>query len=97
MEIKVFGPGCPKCAEAMEIVSAVVQECGIEANIEKISDFKEMMAHGVMSTPAVAIDGKVVCTGHVPAKAELMQWLKGNTACCSGKSGGGSCACGGKC
>lgn len=97
MEIKVFGPGCPKCAETMEVVLSVVKECGTDANIEKISDFKEMAAHGVMSTPAVSIDGKIVCAGHVPTKAEVRDWLKGNTGCCSGKGNEGTCSCGGKC
>ena len=95
MEILIFGPGCEKCAETREIVESVARECGIDAQIEKISDFREMLAHGVMSTPAVAVDGKVVCTGHVPSRAEVMQWLKGDAASGAGKSGG-SCSCGGK-
>lgn len=75
MEIKVFGPGCANCKKTEDIVRAVVDELGKSANIEKISDFKEMMKYGVMSTPAVAIDGKVVMTGRVPAKAEVIEWL----------------------
>ncbi len=95
MEIKVFGPGCAKCEETNEIVAAVVKECGIEANIVKVTDYKEMLANGVMSMPAVAIDGKIVLKGHVPSRAEAMEWLKGNTSCCSGNTGAG-CCCGGK-
>lgn len=76
MEIRVFGPGCTKCEETIKIVISVVKEYGIEANVEKISDYKEMMAHGVISTPSVSIDGKIVCAGRVPAKAEVIEWLK---------------------
>ena len=97
MEIRVFGPGCARCAETMDIVSAVVKECGIAADIVKISDYREMMAHGVMSTPAVAIDGKIVCAGRVPSRQEVREWLDGKTGCCSGDSGGKPCCCGGKC
>lgn len=75
MEIKVFGPGCANCKKTEDIIRTVVAELGKNANIDKISDFKEMMKYGVMSTPAVAIDGKVVLTGRVPAKAEVVKWL----------------------
>ncbi|MDT8336079.1 MAG: thioredoxin family protein, partial [Desulfurivibrionaceae bacterium] len=53
MEIKVMGPGCAKCAETEEIVREAVNAAGIEATIEKVSDFQEMARHGVLSTPAV--------------------------------------------
>lgn len=101
MLIKVFGPGCAKCEEAKKLVEKVVQEQGISASIEKVSDLKEMMRHGVMSTPAVAVDGVVKCTGRVPSAAELLNWLtepagtgvpaKPSTA------PSGTCCCGGKC
>lgn len=80
MLIKVFGPGCPKCEEAAKIVSEAVKEAGMDATVEKVSDFKEMMAYGIMSTPAVSINGKVVRSGHVPTKAEVMDWLRENDA-----------------
>lgn len=76
MEIKVFGPGCAKCEETERLVSAAVREEGIDATVKKITDFKEMMAHGIMSTPAVAIDGKIMSLGRVPTKDEIKSWLK---------------------
>ena len=94
MKIKVFGPGCSKCHETERIVTSTVKESGIPATVEKISDIKEMMAHGIMSTPAVSVDGKVVCTGHVPTRQEVLEWLKGQG---SVKTGTTSCSCGGKC
>jgi small redox-active disulfide protein 2 len=76
MEIKVLGPGCAKCTEAEKIIRAAVEETGITATIEKISDFQQIAKHGVFSTPAVVIDGQIKCVGKVPSKAEALAWLK---------------------
>lgn len=75
MEIKVLGPGCPKCAEAENLVREVVAEAGIEAQVVKVSDFQEMAALGVFATPAIVVDGAVKCSGKVPSKKELLTWL----------------------
>lgn len=76
MDIKVMGPGCPKCEEAEQIVKNAVEEAGIEATVEKVSDFQEIAKHGVFSTPAVVIDGQIKCVGKVPTKREVQDWLK---------------------
>ena len=76
MEIKVLGPGCAKCSEAEKIMAAAVKEAGVDANIEKISDFQQIAKLGVFSTPAVVIDGQIKCVGKVPSKAEAQAWLK---------------------
>ncbi|KAF0188532.1 MAG: hypothetical protein FD168_1645 [Desulfobulbaceae bacterium] len=76
MEIKVLGPGCAKCSEAEKIMRTAVEEAGITATIDKISDFQEIAKHGVFSTPAVVIDGQIKCVGKVPSKAEALAWLK---------------------
>ena len=75
MLISVLGPGCPKCAEAEKIVRAAVSESGVDAQVEKVSDFQKIAAMGVFSTPAVALDGNVLCTGRSPAKAEVLAWI----------------------
>lgn len=75
MLIKVLGPGCAKCKDAEQTVIAAVQEAGSDATVEKVTDFKEMMALGVMSTPAVVIDNTVMCTGRVPSRSEVMGWI----------------------
>ncbi|WP_308775636.1 thioredoxin family protein [uncultured Bilophila sp.] len=75
MLIKILGPGCVKCEEAQRVVSAAVLESGNFATVEKVKDFKEMLVLGVMSTPAVAIDGTVMCTGRIPSKQEVMEWM----------------------
>jgi small redox-active disulfide protein 2 len=76
MEIKVMGPGCAKCAEAEKIVKDAVAEAGIEATVEKVTDFHEMAKHGVLSTPALVIDGAIKCVGRVPTANEVAAWLK---------------------
>lgn len=68
MIIKVLGPGCPRCAEAERIVMEAIKESGVVADVEKVSDVQEIMKHGVFSTPAVIVDGKVKAMGKVPGK-----------------------------
>ena len=75
MEIKVCGPGCAKCHDAERIVQEALAEAGIEAQVEKITDFNEIAKLGVFSTPAVIIDGQTKCVGKVPTKKEVLAWL----------------------
>jgi small redox-active disulfide protein 2 len=76
MEIKVLGPGCPRCEQTTKAVKEALAESGIEAQVEKVTDIKEIMQHGVMSTPAVVVDGQVKSAGKVPEKTEILAWLK---------------------
>jgi small redox-active disulfide protein 2 len=76
MEIKVCGPGCANCTKAEVIVKEAVTESGIDAKVLKISDFAEMAKLGVLSTPAVLVDGQIKCVGKVPTKNEVLEWLK---------------------
>ncbi|WP_449243215.1 thioredoxin family protein [Desulfovibrio sp.] len=75
MEIKVLGPGCPKCKEAEKVVREAVAAAGIDADVEKITDFQQMMRYGVMSTPAVVVDGVVKVTGRAPSRDEVLAWI----------------------
>ncbi|WP_027366722.1 thioredoxin family protein [Desulfocurvibacter africanus] len=77
MIIKVLGPGCPKCKETEKIVREAVAESGVAADVEKVSDLQEIMKHGVFSTPAVIVDGKVKAMGKVPSKKDVIAWIKG--------------------
>lgn len=100
MEIKVFGPGCARCAETEKLVKEVVAAKGTEASVRKISDLKEMMAAGIMSTPAVMVDGVVKCTGRVPAREDVAAWLEGAPVAPGGEQSAAvpsGCCCGGKC
>ncbi|CAK7037891.1 MAG: hypothetical protein DELT_00648 [Desulfovibrio sp.] len=96
MEIKVFGPGCAKCTEAENLVKEVAAAKGGNITVQKVSDLKEMMAAGVMSTPAIAIDGVVKVTGRVPNKEEIAAWIDG-AAGSAAPSPGGGCCCGENC
>jgi small redox-active disulfide protein 2 len=75
MEIKVVGPGCPKCHEAEKIVREALAESGVAANVTKVSDFQEIAMLGVFATPAVVIDGVVKVSGKVPSKSDVLAWI----------------------
>jgi len=71
MVIKVLGTGCAKCKKLEDLVKEVVQEIGVEAKVEKITDIKEIVKAGVMMIPGLMIDGEVKLSGKLPSKAEL--------------------------
>jgi small redox-active disulfide protein 2 len=75
MIIKVLGAGCANCKKLEENTRKAVSELGIDATIEKVSDFKEIMAYGVMKTPALVVDGKVKIMGRVPSAEEIKKYL----------------------
>ena len=75
MKITVYGPGCMKCKKTEEMVRQVLAETTVEATVEKVSDVQAIAAAGVMSTPAVAVDGLVKLSGRVPSADELRQWI----------------------
>ena len=77
MKITIYGPGCAKCKQAEAVVKRVVAESGQTVEVEKITDLREMIKAGVMSTPAVAVDGVVKLTGRVPRPEEVQAWLRG--------------------
>jgi small redox-active disulfide protein 2 len=76
MEIKVLGPGCPKCQQTEKIVKEAVAAAGVDAQVEKITDVMKIMTYGVMGTPAVVVDGQVKSTGKVPKKEEVIKWIQ---------------------
>jgi small redox-active disulfide protein 2 len=75
MEIKILGPGCTKCKTLEKLTHEVVEKNGINATITKVEDIMEIMKYGVMSTPAIVIDEKVVLKGRIPSADELKQLL----------------------
>lgn len=75
MEIKILGPGCPKCKSLDKLTHEVVEKNGIDATITKVEDIMEIMKYGVMSTPAMVVDGKIVVKGRVPSAEEIKQLL----------------------
>ncbi len=78
MKIKVLGTGCPKCKTLEKATRDAVTDLGINADIEKEEDIIKIMQYGVMHTPALVIDGKVVASGRVPNEKELKKLLTNN-------------------
>jgi small redox-active disulfide protein 2 len=75
MEIKILGPGCAKCKTLYKLTHEVVENNGIDATITKVEDIMEIIKYGVLSTPALVIDEKVVLSGRVPSSDEIRQIL----------------------
>ena len=75
MDIKILGTGCPKCKTLEKLTREVVEKNGVEATIGKVEDIMEIMKYGVMSTPALVIDGKVVIKGRIPSEQEIKSAL----------------------
>ena len=76
MNIKILGTGCSKCQHLETVTREAVKELGIDAEIEKVKDIAKIMAYPVMSTPALVINDKVVLSGKVPSKSEVIVLLK---------------------
>jgi small redox-active disulfide protein 2 len=77
MDIKVLGPGFPKCKQTEKFVKEAVTEAGVDAQIEKVTDTMEIAGYGVFGTPAVVVDGDVKSVGKIPKKEEVKSWLAG--------------------
>lgn len=75
-KIQILGGGCAKCGTLYKNAEAAVQSLGIEYEMEKITDFKVIMAMGVMSTPALVVDGVVKSSGKVPSQKECEELIK---------------------
>jgi small redox-active disulfide protein 2 len=75
MIIKVLGPGCARCQQLEKTVSEVVKELGIQAEIEHVRDMNKIMEYPVLTTPGLVIDENLVCSGRVPAKAEVTTFI----------------------
>ena len=75
MDIKVLGPGCPKCQQTEKIVKEAVAEAGVEAQVEKVTDTMEIAGYGVFGTPAVVVDGDVKSVGKIPKKQDVISWI----------------------
>ncbi|PKP39194.1 MAG: thioredoxin family protein [Bacteroidetes bacterium HGW-Bacteroidetes-15] len=78
MEIKVLGTGCPKCKTLEQATRNAISELGINANVSKVEDIVDIMNYGVMRTPALVIDEKVIFSGKVPSMNELKEIISKN-------------------
>ena len=73
--IEVLGPGCQKCQFAEKVVREVVDAAGISVEVRHVTDYAEIASRGVLSTPAVVLDGTVVLAGRVPTRQQVETWL----------------------
>lgn len=75
MKIKVLGPGCARCNQLEQTAREVVKELGIDASVEEIKDIKKIMEYPVLATPGLVVNEELVCSGRIPNKAEVTQFI----------------------
>jgi small redox-active disulfide protein 2 len=75
MDIKVLGTGCTNCKNTIALIDQVATAKGVTVNLEKVEELRDIMGHGVMSTPGVVVDGKVVHAGGVPSRDKVESWF----------------------
>ncbi len=74
-DIKVLGTGCASCKSTVALIEQIAQAKGVQVKLEKVEEPRDIMEYGVMSTPGVVIDGKVVHAGGVPSRNKVEQWM----------------------
>ena len=74
-DFKVLGSGCSKCVATAKLIEDIAQAKGAEVQVEKVTDLTQILGYGIMSTPGVVIDGKVVHAGGVPARSKVESWF----------------------
>jgi small redox-active disulfide protein 2 len=75
MNVKVLGPGCANCKNTLKLIGEVAKAKGADVQLEKIEALSQIVTYGVLSTPGVVIDGKVVHAGGVPARSKVESWF----------------------
>jgi small redox-active disulfide protein 2 len=75
LDIKVLGTGCANCKSTIALIEQVAKAKGVPVSLSKVEEFRDIMGYGVMSTPGVVIDGKVVHAGGVPSRDKIERWL----------------------
>jgi small redox-active disulfide protein 2 len=76
MEIRILGPGCPRCGEVEKRVIKALAELNVAADVEKVTDVERMMSYGILATPGLVIDSKVVSTGRIPRVEDIKAWIE---------------------
>lgn len=79
MEIRILGPGCPRCEEVEKRTINVLADMDIPADVQKVTDLKKIAEYRVFTTPGLVINGKVKCSGRIPSKEEIKKWLEEET------------------
>ena len=76
LEIKILGPGCPNCERLEHEVYEILGEFHLDADVEHVRDLKEIASYGFVATPGLVVNGRLVSTGKVPGKAQVIKWLE---------------------
>lgn len=77
MRVEILGMGCPKCKKLLENSQKAVEEVGVKADIVKVEDMDKIVAYGVMMTPSLVLDGKIMCSGKIASVEEIKNWISG--------------------
>lgn len=77
-DIKVLGSGCRNCETTANLIKTAAEQAGVEINLEKVTDMAQIMSYGVMSTPGVVVDGKLVHAGGLPGPDQVREWVTGD-------------------
>lgn len=75
LSIKILGSGCANCKRVEQIANKVVAEMTLEAEVIKVTDYADIIAYNILSTPGLVVNEKVVCSGRIPTSAEVATWL----------------------
>ncbi len=75
LTVKILGPGCANCKRLEEVARKAASDAGIEAEFVKVTDYKDILAYDILSTPGLVINEKLVSSGKIPAPATIAQWL----------------------
>ncbi len=76
MEIRILGPGCPRCGEVEKRTINALAELNVGADVQKITDIKKIMEYKVFGTPGLVINGKIKASGRIPSPEEIKRWIK---------------------
>jgi len=95
--IKVLGTGCANCRATVQRIEQVANELGTSITLEKVEEIQDIIAYGILATPGVVVDGKVVHSGGVPAREKIAGWLGSGAKSVAGAAPVTSgCGCGGR-
>lgn len=75
LTIKVLGPGCANCRKLEQIARAAAAAAGVTAEVVKVTDMEQIVGYGVLKTPGLVIDEKLVCSGRIPAPESVVEWI----------------------
>jgi small redox-active disulfide protein 2 len=76
MEIRILGPGCPRCHEVEKRTINALAELKVAADVQKVTDFKKIAEYRIYATPGLVINGRIKCSGRIPSQDEIKRWIQ---------------------